>query len=406
MAEISSGAVTSAPNAAPDISTFDSSIYNKPDWFADDKSGSAASAYSFLGSIINNFAADMRARAQRKWAEKMFDKQNEFSLDMWNRTNEYNSPLAQKGRLTEAGLNPAFYGLDGSSASSFESAQPLNYQRADTQGIVNPLGVEMALKQAELANVQAATNKIESETDSTVLDNKFKQETFAARAKGISLANHLTSKQIDEIDDKRKEIASRIAYLAEQVESEQVKRDLMHAEKWLKETEARKIVELLPYEKSLMSAQTEAQRAQASLAFWQASIQKGLFEGHIVDYEIERVITDIQRSESTTRLNEVSISNEQAIKDLNELRYRIKSGSAIDVDSIPKWMITDRLAATLWNSLLQRGNEVSESLGGVLGPILGFVAGKGAAAASTLRQTGQYTNLYGPDGKPMSQTKW
>lgn len=32
--------------------------------------------------------------------------QNQFNIDMWNRTNEYNSPQAQMRRLSEAGLNP------------------------------------------------------------------------------------------------------------------------------------------------------------------------------------------------------------------------------------------------------------------------------------------------------------
>ena len=84
----------------------------------------------------------------RDWSEEMMSKANQWSLDQWNRENEYNLPTNQKARLLAAGINPALamqgapsVGQAGSSPSgasapspaspSGASALPLNLQRPD-----------------------------------------------------------------------------------------------------------------------------------------------------------------------------------------------------------------------------------------------------------------------------------
>lgn len=124
----------------------------------------------FLGGLVSAGANLYEARKQRDWNEKMLDKQNDWSLEMWNRTNEYNDPSQQVQRLRDAGLNPLFYGLDGSSASSFESAQPLGYERAQFGATDNPVGLafDSAVKNAQIANIQANTAKQSEETLSEI----------------------------------------------------------------------------------------------------------------------------------------------------------------------------------------------------------------------------------------------
>ena len=110
---------------------------------------SAVNAYnssmSGLTQTIDNLnraeANKQAATEQMEWTERMMDKQNEWSLNMWNKTNEYNSPSAQFQRLKDAGLNPLYYGLDGSSAQAFQSAQPLSYERANIENRPNPIEV-------------------------------------------------------------------------------------------------------------------------------------------------------------------------------------------------------------------------------------------------------------------------
>lgn len=60
--------------------------------------GAAQSVGSGIASIINT---NKTIKAQRKLAEYSYSK----DLEMWNKANEYNSPIAQMERLKNAGLN-------------------------------------------------------------------------------------------------------------------------------------------------------------------------------------------------------------------------------------------------------------------------------------------------------------
>lgn len=133
----------------------------------------------------------------------MMDKQNAWSLGMWNRTNQYNSPVAQKQRLLDAGLNPLYYGLDGSSANGLESAQALGYQQAGIN-VENPL--QGALLQAQIENVQANTNKTNSER--TAIDAKLPYDIQALQ----------TSIRNSSLNADAQEIVNR--YLEQQQEAE------------------------------------------------------------------------------------------------------------------------------------------------------------------------------------------
>lgn len=94
------------------------------------------------------------------------EKARQFQLDMWNRTNEYNSASAQRSRLEDAGLNP-YLMMNGGSAGTAQSAgssspasaaPPLSMQRQDFSGISNSLSsaLQIANQTKETnANVQA-----------------------------------------------------------------------------------------------------------------------------------------------------------------------------------------------------------------------------------------------------------
>lgn len=52
---------------------------------------------------------------------KLVENQQQYQTDMWNKTNEYNSPAAQRQRLESAGLNP-YLMMNGGSAGVAQSA--------------------------------------------------------------------------------------------------------------------------------------------------------------------------------------------------------------------------------------------------------------------------------------------
>lgn len=89
------------------------------------------------------------------------EKARQFQLDMWNRTNEYNSASAQRSRLEEAGLNP-YLMMNGGSAGTAQSsgstspasaAPPLAMQRQDFSGLSNTLSSAL-----QIANQTKETN--------------------------------------------------------------------------------------------------------------------------------------------------------------------------------------------------------------------------------------------------------
>lgn len=89
------------------------------------------------------------------------EKARQFLLDMWNRTNEYNSASAQRSRLEEAGLNP-YLMMNGGSAGTAQSsgstspasaAPPLAMQRQDFSGLSNTLSSAL-----QIANRTKETN--------------------------------------------------------------------------------------------------------------------------------------------------------------------------------------------------------------------------------------------------------
>lgn len=133
---------------------------------------------SIAGGAIQNAGAKKRNRemmefereeaaTQREWNEAMMDKQNAWNYEMWQKENEYNSPEAQYERLREAGLNPMFYGLDGTgNAGQLSSAEALGYQRASAPNLENPGAAfaNTAMQIAQIANIQADTAKKGQET--------------------------------------------------------------------------------------------------------------------------------------------------------------------------------------------------------------------------------------------------
>ena len=107
---------------------------------------------------------EQQAALQRSWNEEMWTKQNVWNFEQWNRENLYNSPLAQKQRLMEAGLNPMYFGIDGVPAASLESAQPLGYERAESNPQLNPVG-EALSSFAQMKGLENATKLANAQID-------------------------------------------------------------------------------------------------------------------------------------------------------------------------------------------------------------------------------------------------
>lgn len=267
----------------------------------------ASGAIGLVGQALQQSFARKEADKQREWSEAMQDKQNEWSLEQWNRTNEYNTPLEQRKRLEEAGLNPLYYGLDGSSANGLESAQALGYDRAALEQMKNPLqagiesaqiGKQLELAQAQIEKTEAEKNQVEASTDETKLDIEFKQKTMEYRVAGEELANNLTKENIAKIQDERKQISENIKKIIAETSTEESRKLLVDAEHNLRKMEARQIAEMLPLQKMFVEAQTDAQRAQAAFAYAQAAEKNSLLEAGYVDSFMNKLEAEIRKVSS------------------------------------------------------------------------------------------------------------
>lgn len=124
--------------------------------------GDVASAVGNVISTNKTNSANMAInRMNNEFNAAEAEKARQFQLDMWNKTNEYNSASAQRSRLESAGLNPYLMmngGSAGISQSSGTSAPasastPLSMQRQDFSGLSNTLSSAL-----QIANQTKETN--------------------------------------------------------------------------------------------------------------------------------------------------------------------------------------------------------------------------------------------------------
>lgn len=165
-------------------------------------SGASAAAQSSLNKKTREFNRE-EAEKQRLWSEKMYNEQNAWNYEMWNKQNEYNTPEAQVQRMRDAGLNPMFYGLDGSSAEGIGAAQPLGYERATANDQINPIGagIDSALKFAQMANIEAQTLKTKEETKMIDAKLPYEIETLKSQIRNSNLsadAQEIVNKYLDQ----------------------------------------------------------------------------------------------------------------------------------------------------------------------------------------------------------------
>lgn len=120
---------------------------------------------SFIGNTVStnktNNANMAINRMNNEFNAAEAEKARQFQLDMWNKTNEYNSASSQRSRLEEAGLNP-YLMMNGGSAGTAQSSgsstpasasSPLSMQRQDFSGLSNTLSSAL-----QIANQTKETN--------------------------------------------------------------------------------------------------------------------------------------------------------------------------------------------------------------------------------------------------------
>lgn len=308
------------------------------------------------------------AEKQRNWSEKMYNEQNAWNYQMWQEEKEYNTPAAQVERMREAGLNPLFYGLDGNSVgSAADAAQPLGYERASADNQPNPLagmsqlGLDIANMKKDIELKNAQIDKLGADAEGVKLDNTFKEKTMDARVQGEELANSLTKENIGKVQDERKKIVKEIGKIAEETKNEAFKGLLIQAQTGVEKAKEKEILEMLPYEKLLKEAQTEAQKAAAMASFYNAMTQKGLLdEGYIDKY--------IAGMEADNRLKNANADSAEAVAAINQFKSAVKAGNIWTIDDNDYWLT--KAGKQVLNYFFSDVSILGEALTGGLAGIL------------------------------------
>lgn len=111
-------------------------------------------------NVANTISVAKQNKKDRKFTEKMYEKQKADNIDFWNMQNTYNSPQEQMKRLQQAGLNPNLVygdGVTGNVASAPDSVQPKEFtQRAPTLDGPSPVDAyfNVQAKQAQVDNMK------------------------------------------------------------------------------------------------------------------------------------------------------------------------------------------------------------------------------------------------------------
>lgn len=149
-------------------------------------------AFSMGTSLLNNYLAN-------KSAEKQFNRQ----LDFWEMQNEYNTPLAQRRRLEQAGFNPALALGDvagNNTAGNLSSVPGNTYAQSgvfDINALQNSMNAFGVLEQ-----IGADTDLMRSQIELNLIEKIIKN----AEAFGIDLDNQQKQKLLNWLD-KEKEVS-------------------------------------------------------------------------------------------------------------------------------------------------------------------------------------------------------
>lgn len=232
---------------------------------------------------------------------------NEFSANEAQKARdweEYMSNTSYQRMVTDmskAGVNPAMALSSGQigtpSSPSPTSVSPVGGNMSDLMALFS-LPYQIKNIKAQTENIQADTQKKSAETTGINLDNSWKDIMNGLDAESKEIGIKLTADKRSEIAQNIKESEERCAKLREETKSESERRLLYESEKALNGAKVWQIAEMMPYEKALSQAKTEAEKASASVAFVQAAYQKKLIDAGYIYALVNQIHSDTAKTQT------------------------------------------------------------------------------------------------------------
>ena len=149
-----------------------------------------------LGSLGASLIGNSGAKRRQNLA-------NQQNVDFWNMQNKYNTPKAQMGRLTDAGLNPNL--IYGSGSANTGVAGSIAPSKAAPYSIQNPIPLQSALLQSQIDLNKSNANKNNVQADSVggLLPGRKEELNFKNQLASVKLQiqNQTKSAQIKTVQN-------------------------------------------------------------------------------------------------------------------------------------------------------------------------------------------------------------
>ena len=210
-------------------------------------SGGASLAGNIIGAIQGNRNIDKQIAAQREenqknrdWNRSMAELANRWSIEQWNRENEYNLPANVMARLRDGGVNPdLFYGNSGQNLAApspnvtpTAASDPTDVSALGSKATVGDITnnvVSQALMSAQVKKLNAESEKTGQETENLKIEGTILSADALTRAalneqaleigKSTIYVNHsianLNHKEAELVSSKISEVAANTALLYE-----------------------------------------------------------------------------------------------------------------------------------------------------------------------------------------------
>lgn len=287
-----------------------------------------------------NAFSSAEAEKSRNWEEYMA--RNKYQMETQS--------------MESAGINPAMVYGGGSlvpTASNGASASSVSPEMGNLFDVISTFArlpnelkqmkANIELTEAESAKAKAEKSNIEQNTENAKQAFDFNTEINPLRVEAQKLANNLTRAEEKEVYAKVDDIVATIRLKGAQEQTEYSKQSALEAEEILNNARAWQIVEMLPYQKALASAQTSEAKAQAQYYTVQGAIQNKLLN----EGQIDAMIAEAKAKASSA----------EARATLDNIRQGLRDGSWYPGGDYSGGFFSDA-----WNALMEAGGKTLQGL--------------------------------------------
>lgn len=249
-------------------------------YFGNDSSSIIENASSLLGDKVGNYLDSFLNKETQAGPTGVMLHQEERDDTAFQR---------QVADMQAAGLNPAM--MFGGSPSPVVNTSAAAAPGAGISDLLQlaMLPLQMKSLQADIDKTKADTDNTKAQTKGFELSNAWidreKQAKIDSQRSGIEL----NDSRISEINQGISESKVRIDKLISETNEVEERTRLEVSQRLLNQANAKRIEELLPFEKLLLDAKTTAEVASAEQAFANAAYQNGLISNGIIEFTAQKL---------------------------------------------------------------------------------------------------------------------